>query len=86
MQWKDLGSDHHSSFLLKPLPNLELLVSEFNNATTESSNDPENISLSKYYDIDEIHNIKIPHKDKLLSLFHINPCPYNKNLMTFNIF
>ena len=26
MQWKDLGSDHNSSLLLKPFPNLELLV------------------------------------------------------------
>ena len=27
-----------------------------------------------------MHNIKIPHKGKLLSLFHINACSLNKNL------
>ena len=26
-----------------------------------------------------MHNIKIPHKGKLLSLFHINSCSLNKN-------
>ena len=46
MQRKDLGNDHHSSLLLKPLPNLEpLVVNQFNNAAPEnSSNDPEKIS------------------------------------------
>ena len=48
------GSDYHSSVLLKYSPNLELLVNQFNNATPKDSNDPENISLSKYYDNDEI--------------------------------
>ena len=35
--------------------------------------------LSKYYDIEEIHNIEISHRNKLLSLFHINVCFLNKN-------
>ena len=61
-----------SSLLLKPIPNLELLVNQFNNATPENNNDPENISSSKYYDIDEMHNVGIPNKIKSLSLFHIN--------------
>ena len=26
-----------------------------------------------------MHNIEIPHKNKSLSLFHINPCSLNKN-------
>ena len=86
MQWNDLGNDHNGSLLLKPSPNLELLVNQFNNATPENSNDPENIFSSKYYDIDEMHNIKISHKNKLLPLFHINSCSLNKILMTFNIF
>ena len=34
---------------------------------------------SKYYDIEEMHNIEIPYKNKLLSLFHINACSLNKN-------
>ena len=45
----------------------------------ENINDPEKIASSKYYDIDEMHNIEIPHKNKSLSLFHINACSLNKN-------
>ena len=33
----------------------------------------------KYYDIEEMHSIQIPHKNKSLSLFHINACSLNKN-------
>ena len=79
MQWKDLWSDHNSSLLLKPPPNLEFLVSQFNNATWENIDDSENISWSKCYGIGEMHNIKIPHKNKSLFLFHINACCFNKN-------
>ena len=60
-QWKDLENDHDSSLLLKPSSNLELLVNQFNNATPENGNDPEKIASSKYYDIDEMHNIEINH-------------------------
>ena len=75
---KELENDHNSSLLLKPSPNLELLVNRFNNATPEN-NEPEKISSSRYYDIDEMHNLKIPQKNKSLSLFHINACSLNKN-------
>ena len=68
-----------SSLSLKPSSNLELLVNQFNNATTENSNDPEKFSASKYYDIEKMYGIEIPHKNKLPSLFHINACSYNKN-------
>ena len=34
---------------------------------------------SKYYDIDEIHYVEIPNKNKSLSLFHINACSHNRN-------
>ena len=61
-------------------PNLELLVNQFDNDTPGKSNDPENISSSKYYYIDKRHNIKIPRKNKSLSLFHINACSFNKNV------
>ena len=37
------------------------------------------IASSKYYDIDEMYTIEIPHKNKSLSLFHINACSLNKN-------
>ena len=33
----------------------------------------------KYYDVDNMHNTKIPHKNKLLHLFHKNACSLNKN-------
>ena len=77
-QYKDLENDHNSSLSLKPSSNLEILVNQFNNATPENSNDPEKISSSKYYDIEEVHNIEISHKNKSLSLFHINACSLNK--------
>ena len=54
-EWKGLKKCSKYS-LLKPTPNLELLVNQFNNAIPENSNNPE--SISKYYDINEIHNIE----------------------------
>ena len=78
-QWKDLEYDHNSSLSLKPSSKLELLINQFNNATPENGSDPEKIASSKYYDIDEMHNIEISHKNKPLSLFHINACSLNKN-------
>ena len=55
--------------------NLGLLVNQFSNTTPEN-NDPENIS-SNYYDIDEMHIVEIPDKNKFVSLFHINACSLN---------
>ena len=78
-QWRDLEHNHDSTLSLKPSSNLELLVSQFSNATPENSNDPEKISSSKYYDIEEMHNIEIPPKNQSQSLFHINACSLNKN-------
>ena len=79
IQWKHIENDHDRSLSLKP-PNLKLLISQFNNATPQNSNILENISSSKYYDIEEMRNIEIPHKNKLLSLFHTNACFLNKNI------
>ena len=78
-QWIDLENYHNSSLFLKPSSNLDLLVNQFNNATLENNNDPEKICSSKYYDIEEMGNIEIPHKNKSLSLFHINACSLKKN-------
>ena len=44
----------------------------------ENGNDPEKVCLSKYYDIEEMCNIEIPHKNTS-SLFHINACSLDKN-------
>ena len=79
IQWKDLENDHASSLLLKPSSNLELLVNQFSKPIPENSNDSEKNSSSKYYDIEEMHNIEIPHNNKSLPLFHINACSLNKN-------
>ena len=79
MQWKGQNTSEISSLLLKPTPTLELLVNQFNNATPENSNDPENISSSQHHDIDEMYNVGIPNKNKSLSLFLISACYLNKN-------
>ena len=84
IQLKELENDHNSSLLLKPSPNLELLVNQFNYPTPENNNDSEKISSSKYYDIDEMHNRKIPHNHYPYSiLMHVLLI---KILMTFNIY
>ena len=74
----DLENGHNSSLLLKPSSNVELLVNQFNNVTPENNNDLEKVCSSKHYDTEEMHNIEIPHKNKLLSLFHINACSNHK--------
>ena len=74
-----LENDHASSLLLKMSSNLEPLVNQLNNGAPENGNDPEKISLSKYYDIEEMYNIEIPHNNISLSLFHINACFLNKS-------
>ena len=76
---KELGNDHNSSLLLKPSPNLEFLVNQFNNVTPENNNGPEKIFSSRFCDTDEIHNLKISQKNKSSSLFHINACSLKKN-------
>ena len=55
------------------------MVNEFNNATPENSNNPEKVCSSKYYDIEDMHNNEMPHKNESLSLVHINACCLNKN-------
>ena len=37
------------------------------------------VIISKYYNIDEMHNVGIPNKNKSLSLLHVNACSINKN-------
>ena len=78
---KDLRSDKNSSLLLKPSPILEFLVNQFDNTTPKNSNGLQKTSSSKYYHIDEMHNIKIPIKSKSLSLFCINACSLNNNFV-----
>ena len=74
-------SNKNSSVLLKPPPNLELLLNQFNNSSPEQQNDPENVVNSRCFDIDQIQSLKLSQKEKSLSLslFHINACSLNKN-------
>ena len=76
--WKYLGNDHNRPLSLKPFPNLELLVNQFSYATPENINEPRYYFSSEYYDTGKMHNTEIPHKTKLLSLFHVNLCSLNK--------
>ena len=70
MQWKELKSAQNSSLLLKPTPNLKLLVNQFNNATPESMKIV--LPLYKYNNIDKMNITEI--------LTKINPCnPSQKN-------
>ena len=71
------GKTKEVIIIAQPLPNLELLVNQFNNATPENINNPENNSSCKYYDIDKMGNIKISHKNKWISIFHINASSFD---------
>ena len=73
------SKNSNSSPTLKSPPDLALLFNQFNNAIPENNSDPENVIQSKYYDIDELQQLKIPNKEKSLSFFHINSCSLNKN-------
>ena len=72
----------NSSLLLKPSEHLKHLVNQFNNMSSSpgdnNSDDPANTVSSKYYDTEELQNLKI-NKIKSLSLFHINACSFSKN-------
>ena len=79
--------DKNSSLLLKPSEHLKHLVNQFNNMSSSpddiNSDDPENTVSSKYYDIEELQNLKITNKSKSLSLFHVNACSLSKNFDDF---
>ena len=72
------SKNSNSSLILKPPPDLALPFNQFNNASPENNSDLENIIQSKYYDIDELQQLKIPNKEKSLSFFRINSCSLNK--------
>ena len=75
--------NNESSVLLKPSENLKFLVNQFNDASPEDNTDPENVVQSKYFDIDELQNMKMPQKNKSLALFHKNSCSLIKNFDDF---
>ena len=68
----------NSSLLLK-LSDLSLLFNQFSNSSPEQKTNPENVVNCNYYDIDQLHTLKFPEKNKPLSLLHINACSFNKN-------
>ena len=57
------SKNSNSSLILKPPPDLGLLFNQSNNAIPENNSDPENVIQSKYYDIDELQQLKIPNKE-----------------------
>ena len=63
------SKNSNSSLILKPPPDLALLCNQFNNAIPENNSDPENVMESKYYDIDQLQQLKIHYKEKSLSFF-----------------
>ena len=72
-------NNNNSYLLLNPSPKLTNLVNHLNNKTIDNNNVADNFIHSKYFDIDEIQKLKIPNKEKCLSLFHINVCSLSKN-------
>ena len=70
MPWKGHKIAEISLLLLKPTPNLELVVNQLNNIIPENNNDTENIFSS----VDEMQNVGTPNKNKSLPLFHLNGC------------
>ena len=73
--------DKDSYLLLKPSEHLKHLVNQFSNMSLPpddiNSGDPENTVSSKYYNIEQLQNLKI--KSKSLSLIQINTCSLSKN-------
>ena len=65
------------------LPNFKLLISQFNIVGSDKNIDPgsDNLVHCKYYDIEELQNMKIPNKDKSLSLFRTWNYNTNRNNM-----
>ena len=62
---------------------MKRLVNQFNNMSSQpddiDSDDAENTVSSKFYDIDELQNLKITYNSNSLSLFYINACSLSKN-------
>ena len=56
------SKNSNSSLILKPPSGLALLFNQFNNAIPENNSDLENMIQSKYHDIDELQQLKIPNK------------------------
>ena len=76
----------NSSLLLKPSSKPTNLVNQFNNNTIHNINIADNFIHSTYFDIDEIQKLKIPNKEKCLSLFHINACSRSINACSLSTY
>ena len=50
----------NSFLILKPPPDLARLFNQSSNAIPENNSVPENVIQSKYYEIDELQQLKIP--------------------------
>ena len=55
-------SSKNSSIHLTPASDLALLSNQFNSTSPEQNVDPENVTNSRYFDIDEIQALKLHDK------------------------
>ena len=77
---KDHDTNNSNNLVVKPPPNLNSLLNQFNNSSkTHDFKDPKNIVKSKFFRSRKSSNHKIPNKKSSLSLFHINTCSLTKN-------
>ena len=68
-----------SILILKQSAKLSQLFNQFNDTTENHTNkDTRNAVKWRYYDIEEIQNLKIPNKGKSLYTFRINACSLSK--------
>ena len=66
------SKNSNSSVILTP-PDLAPLFNQFSNAIPENNSDPENVIQSKYYNTDELQQLKIPNKEKSFPFFILIP-------------
>ena len=86
MQLKEIETDHNSSLLLKPSPNVELLVNQFNNVTPENNSDPGNFIRLNIMTSMKCITLQYLRRINHCAYSNISACSLNKNLIKFNIF
>ena len=79
------SKNSNCSLILKPPPDLALLFNQLNNAIPENNSDTENKIQSKYYDTDELQQLKILSIKKSLVFISI-PTHSIKILKNFKIY
>ena len=82
--------EKNSSLLLRPSEHLKQLVNQLNNMSSSpdnvNSDDPENTVSSKYYDIEELQNLKLSSKRFTFPYYIYMHVLLVRTLTTFNTF